>query len=442
MEGTENQDMIVETVVSKGENKDELVEEEMVNGEEVKKDQDAKEEVSNGEDANEEVNDDEDAKEDVNNEEESGEKSKEKPNKSKKRIRKKKGPKNTAKDGDEPKSSEKKITKKAEGMGMIFMCSSKTKKDCYRCKVLGLPASKKDLVSKIYRGMRLFLFDVDLKLLYGIYKAAGPGGYNLEPKAFKGAFPAQVRFTVLDDCLPLAEEKFKKIIKDNYYNKNKFDCQLTSEQVKNLCKLFVRSSKGGGGSASKGPKSSKPLVRSRRPEAPRSSYPDRERIRRPHREEDRRPAYREEDRRAGDYHYPDTQVSAYERGREILVAPVSHHHALPPPTLLPSYGYRRTLEPDVYRRDQLDRDPLDLEFTYRRRDEIGFRDPYIPPREALLERPLLYRDPYSSVGTARAEYYSLGGQTAEYRRPSLEHRVPVSQVPPEYHHPVRSLYPY
>ncbi|XP_058187742.1 uncharacterized protein LOC131304510 isoform X1 [Rhododendron vialii] len=141
-------------------------------------------------------------------------------------------------------SGKEKTSKRAESMGMIFMCSSKTKKDCYRYNVLGLPASKRDIVEKVYKGMRLFLFDFDLKLMYGIYKAAGPGGYNIEPKAFKSAFPSQVRFTVLDDCLPLAEEKFKTVIKENYYGKNKFNCQLTSQQVKDLCKLFSVSSRG------------------------------------------------------------------------------------------------------------------------------------------------------------------------------------------------------
>ncbi|CAI9288042.1 unnamed protein product [Lactuca saligna] len=116
-------------------------------------------------------------------------------------------------------------------MGMVFMCSSKTKTDCFRYKILGLPANKQDQVAKIYKGMRLFLFDVDLRLMYGIFKAAGPGGYNIEPKAFKNEFPSQVRFSVLDDCLPIAEENFKDVIKENYYTQNNFEGLLKADQV-------------------------------------------------------------------------------------------------------------------------------------------------------------------------------------------------------------------
>ena len=97
-------------------------------------------------------------------------------------------------------SKEGKSSKKIDSMGMIFMCSSDTKKDCYRYKVLGLPAGKKENVLKIYKGMRLFLFDVDLRMMYGIYKAAGPGGYNIEPRAFKSQFPSQVCPTLSLSC--------------------------------------------------------------------------------------------------------------------------------------------------------------------------------------------------------------------------------------------------
>nr|KAJ0203965.1 hypothetical protein LSAT_V11C500290970 [Lactuca sativa] len=136
-------------------------------------------------------------------------------------------------------SSRKKGPKRVESMGMVFMCSSKTKTDCFRYKILGLPANKQDQVAKIYKGMRLFLFDVDLRLMYGIFKAAGPGGYNIEPKAFKNEFPSQVRFSVLDDCLPVAEEKFKDVIKENYYTRNNFEGLLKADQVKKLCMLFT-----------------------------------------------------------------------------------------------------------------------------------------------------------------------------------------------------------
>ena len=47
----------------------------------------------------------------------------------------------------------------------------------------------------------------------------------------------QVRFTLVLDCLPLGDDKTRDVLRDNFSQKGKFDCELSPNQVPILVPL-------------------------------------------------------------------------------------------------------------------------------------------------------------------------------------------------------------
>lgn len=76
--------------------------------------------------------------------------------------------------------------------GYIFMCNGRTKTDCYRYRVFGIPKAGRNVVESIKPGMKLFLYDFEKRLLYGVYEATIGGKLDIEPEAFEMKYPAQV----------------------------------------------------------------------------------------------------------------------------------------------------------------------------------------------------------------------------------------------------------
>ncbi|KAJ0703982.1 putative development/cell death domain-containing protein [Helianthus annuus] len=125
--------------------------------------------------------------------------------------------------------------------GAIFMSNINTHKECLERKLFGLPSGMSKFVLHVKEGMTLFLFEFERRLLYGVFRATCDGDINIDPKAFRSSgkqFPAQVRFTTVWECSPLAESEFKDVIRDNYFSGKKFNFGLDEKQVRKLMKLF------------------------------------------------------------------------------------------------------------------------------------------------------------------------------------------------------------
>jgi DNA modification methylase len=87
--------------------------------------------------------------------------------------------------------------------GFIFACTQKTEAECLSRFLFGTSRVYGPIVIRIRKGDLLFLNNVDTDVLYGVFKAVSDGGFRIEPSAFRGRYPYQVKVKPLGQIIKL-----------------------------------------------------------------------------------------------------------------------------------------------------------------------------------------------------------------------------------------------
>jgi len=100
--------------------------------------------------------------------------------------------------------------------GMVFLCNSRTEKECLDKKLFGSPENQFEAMKSITANTALFLYRVEREspVLHGVFVADGKPALNIDKNVWNGRFPAQVRvkeFYRFPTALPI--HVLKKVFK-------------------------------------------------------------------------------------------------------------------------------------------------------------------------------------------------------------------------------------
>ncbi len=97
--------------------------------------------------------------------------------------------------------------------GFLFACTNKTEKECLERLLFGTERAYGPVVIRVKKGDLLFLNNLSTNVLYGIFRAVSDGTFNLQPSAWGGRYPYQVKVEALGKIISLknAKEILKKI---------------------------------------------------------------------------------------------------------------------------------------------------------------------------------------------------------------------------------------
>ncbi|MEM2984414.1 MAG: DNA methyltransferase [Candidatus Jordarchaeaceae archaeon] len=91
--------------------------------------------------------------------------------------------------------------------GFFFTCTDKSEEECFKRRLMGTTKVYGSIVIRIRKGDLLFLINLSSDVLYGVFKAVSDGEFNLQPEAWKGKYPYQVKFETLGEMIKIKNAK-------------------------------------------------------------------------------------------------------------------------------------------------------------------------------------------------------------------------------------------
>ena len=91
--------------------------------------------------------------------------------------------------------------------GYIFACTNASEQECFEKLLFGTSKPYAAAAMRVRKGDFLFLLNIESDLLYGIFKASSDGKVNIDPDAWKGKYPYQVKVEPVGTVLPLRDGK-------------------------------------------------------------------------------------------------------------------------------------------------------------------------------------------------------------------------------------------
>ena len=91
--------------------------------------------------------------------------------------------------------------------GFIFACTRKSERESLEGLLFATERLYGPVVIRIRPGDLIFLNNLDTNVLHGVFRAVSDGGFRIEPDAFGGRYPYQVRVEPVGEVVPLPNAK-------------------------------------------------------------------------------------------------------------------------------------------------------------------------------------------------------------------------------------------